>query len=327
MVNTTPLPSKILIFFYLFTGVQAYAPAATMPLNLTHELPCHRIPHEILGYNPHISSIPPARTTTKTPVVTVIGFPDPADMYCGKFDTDTTFTVTFAFHNTASWHWFFNPLSLARSISSINFGQEKDAQALLYTVIECYKKGHKKIHIFANSRGGATTIAMLDMLSNPHNHVQTWELFGITDSNTQEKIRTMVANGSIVLAHPLMHYDAAIQNTIATFTAKIFPFPGNSYLQDALYTCSKIFLKHCTSFDCTYPSPITTLATSISQPCWPYNITIALADYDSLVGHNHEQMLNYLAKLHPHKLKVIAGGKHHFDIKQCLKEARECWAQ
>jgi hypothetical protein len=66
---------------------------------------------------------------------------------------------------------------------------------------------------------------------------------------------------------------------------------------------------------------------SIAKECWPYHITIALADYDSLVGHNHEKILNHLAGLYPDKLKIIAGGKHHFDIKQCLKEAREFWAQ
>lgn len=288
---------------------------------------CAQTDEEILGFNPHLSPITHARNTTKTPVVTVIGFPDPANMYKGKFDTENTFTVTFAFHNTASWHWLFNPFTFLRSIASINFGQEKDAQVLLCAVIECYKKGHKKIHIFANSRGGATTITMLDMLSSPHNHLKTWELFGITDLKTQHAIRTMIANGSIVLAHPLMHYDATMKNSISTFTARVFPFAGNGLMQEALYTLSQTLLKSFTCFDCAFPAPIATLVNSISQECWPYYITIALADSDSLVGHNHEQMLSYLAELYPNKLKVIAGGKHHFDIKQCLKEARECWAQ
>lgn len=284
-------------------------------------------PEDILGYNPHVSHIIPASQTTKTPVVTVIGFPDPAGMYTGKFDTEKTFTVTFAFQNTLSWRWFFNPLELIRGIASINFGQEKDAHALLYAVIECYKKGHKKINIFANSRGGATTLNMLDMLSNPQHHQETWQRFGITDSQTQAEIRDMVGSGSIMLVHPLMNYNVAVKNTVATISAVLFPLPGNSYFQMALYIYSQTLLKRYTCFDCGYPDPIRILMKSINKECWPYNITIALADSDSMVGHEHESILVYLSMFCPEKLKTIQGGRNHTDIRQCLKDAREQWAQ
>lgn len=286
-----------------------------------------QIPEQSLGYNPQISAIPYARLTDKTPVITVLGFPDPLSMYKGKFDTEKTFTVTFAFQNTVSLNWVFNPFLLAKSLGSINFGQEIDARALLYTVIECYKKGYPKVYIFANSRGGAATITMLDMLSHPENHLETWSLFKIHDQKTQEAIRTMVGNGSIVLAHPLMHYNVAVKKSIANAVNVVYPFLGRAYIQEGTYTCAHNILKYFTSFNFTYLSPIEALAKSISNNVWPYHVTIALAEQDSIVGHEHEPVLHYVSLLHPEKLTIIKGGKGHTDIRQCLRDAREYWTQ
>lgn len=284
-------------------------------------------PEESLGYNPQISPIPYARLNQKTPVITVLGFPDPLSMYKGKFDTEKTFTVTFAFQNTISLHWMFNPFLLTKSLGSINFGQEIDARALLCTVIECYKKGYSKVYIFANSRGGAATITMLDMLSNPENHLETWSLFKIHDQKTQEAIRTMVGNGSIVLAHPLMNYDLAVKKSITNALNVVYPFLGRSYIQEGAYTCAHNILKYFTSFNSTYLSPIEALTKSISKNEWPYHITIALAEQDSIVGHEHEPMLHYVSLLYPEKLTIIKGGKGHTDIRQCLRDARQRWSQ
>lgn len=284
--------------------------------------PTTHTPNNVLGFDPQISTIPLAYSINKTPVITVLGFPDPITMYAGKFDTPTTFTVTFSFHNNLAYSALLQPLKLISSYRSINVGQELDGQTLLFVVVECYKKGYTKVDIFANSRGGGATLSMLDMLSNPEQYLQIWQRLGITDIKLHDAIRTMVANGRIFLAHPLMDQDIAMRNSVDLKVDKFWILPGGGALKRLIYSGLKTLLCWTTRYNPDYPTPLAILHKNINEYTWPYDITLALAQQDEMVGHSHEPLLCSLAQAQPEKLKLMRGGKGHCDIKQLVKDFR-----
>jgi hypothetical protein len=298
-----------------------------------------------LGFDPHLSTIPLASETTKTPVITVLGFPDPEKMYQGKFDTDTTFTVTFRFHNTCLWSYLheqnFNPLDYIKAFASINLGQEPDATVLLWAIVECYRKGHLKAHIFGNSRGGATIIKLLDMLSNPHNHPAAWATVGITNPTERHALKNMLAAGTIYLAHPLMNYQTGIKLTAARTIQPLVQFTQWSLsaagscgafvartcnatllasMGFVLYRFLQMLLTNANNYSTRSINPITLLEQNISDENWPYHITIALAEQDKFVGKKHEVLLYDLAQENPQKLSITTGGPDHFTIRSCVKQ-------
>ena len=276
-----------------------------------------------LGFDLHLSPLPVDQVDAKTPVISALGFPDPIAMYRGKFDTPTTFTVTFGFQSNVMRASILNPCATVSQIGSINLGQELDAQTLLYAIIECFKKGYKQIHIFANSRGAGATLSMLDMLSNPLQHNHTWRRLGITDFNTQQAVRAMVARGTLFLTHPLLDQDQAVQTIARSIARTVWPLPGSDLLKSSMICSAHTMLHTFTAYDADYPTPYTILEHNISHTTWPYNITIALAKKDRIVGHAHDLQLSALADAYPDKLHVIEGGAGHCDIKQVIKNFRE----
>jgi len=273
--------------------------------------------YDLLGYESNVSHIYHANETTKTPVIGVLGMGDPAHMYKGKFDTEKTFTVTFSFGNTVLANYPLNPITIFKALQSINVGQECDATALLHTIIECYKKGHKKIHIFANSRGGGATIMALEILANPEKYPHIWGKLGIVDPETQTALRTMVAQGTIFLAHPLLdHTKAILQST----SNKV---PNFSFFKKGFYWLARTALYCVTKFDYTYPTHISMIIQNLNSEKWPYSITIALAQPDEITGNAHDQHLACLARIYPEKLTIIAGGRGHTDIRASVQLCRE----
>lgn len=286
-------------------------------------------PSDILGFDPHISEIPPAKPTSKTPVIAVQGLPDKINNYAHKFDTQHTFTVTFAFHNNLSTTSF-NPFTLLDSYGAINVGQKHDALALLVTIVECYKKGYTRVDLFAHSRGGAATINALDMLSHPDTdkYKKIWQRIGITDANEQKKIREMVERGTIFLAYPLMNHSATLDTIAASTTNRLFWFlPGKTYIQYGIKFCLSTLLESATRYESNHQSPLGILSSNLKIPLkkatWNYRITIACTNNDDIVGNAHDPTLYALADRFPAQLKLITGvGKHHRDVRPLLKYFR-----
>ena len=300
------LSSKIIIFIFLSFGYANYSKT-----------------HEILHFDPHLSYIPPAQYSHKTPVVTVIGFPDHAMMYHHKFDTEKTFTVTFSFHHNLLYCGYVHPCKILNAIYSINLGQKEDAKVLLNAVLQCYQQGYTKIDIFANSRGGAATITMLDILSNPERYHDVWSSFGILDHALHEALRTMVAKGTIFLAHPLIDQHATIQYIAQYPLDLLFNVPGKNACKKVLTWYVYIIMKILTSYQNNFSSPLKILKHNIGSLQWPYHIYIAFADWDHIVGTYHRTVLHELSMQYPLKLKLVRGGAHHSDIKKLVKHFRD----
>jgi hypothetical protein len=276
----------------------------------------------VSGFNPSISYIPPAQYNNKSPVVTVIGFPDQPTMYQQKFDTKKTFTVTFSFYHNLLYRLSLqNPRDYFCAIHAIDLGQQEEAKVLLQVIVECYEKGYKKISIFANSRGAAATITMLDMLSHPHNYMHVW-CFLKVNTDQQQEVRNMVARGTIFLAHPLMDQRETINYIATRFTEYFWLLPGKDLIKK-LSTYGLFFcMRHLTSYQEQFQTPITILKNNIGFDQWPYRIILASADWDPLVGIKHKISLSELAWKFPKKLTIIPGGKSHMDIKKLLQYFR-----
>lgn len=300
------LSFKIIIFIFLLSNYTSYMQT-----------------HEILHFNPHLSYIPPAQYSHKTPVVTAIGFPDPAMMYHHKFDTEKTFTVTFSFHHNLLYCGYVHPCNVLNAIHSINLGQKEDAKVLLHAVLQCYHKGYTKIDIFANSRGGAATITMLDILSNPEHYHDIWSSFGILDHAIHDALRAMIAKGTIFLAHPLIDQHATIQYFTQHPFNMLFDFPGKNSCKKALTWYACIIMTMLTSYQNNFSSPLKILKNNMGAVQWPYHIYIASADCDPIVGTDHRTVLHELSIKYPSKLKLIRGGAHHNDIKKLVKHFRD----
>lgn len=273
---------------------------------------------KLLGYNPEIKhtldipskdktikefdGIPLSTATTKTPVVTSMGFGDGPNTYRGRFNTDKTFTITFNYQDS-----YIKSLYTLGSLRVINLGQEHDARALLYVITQCYKKGFKKIHIFGHSRGGATIIKMLDMLSNPQKYSEIWKSFGITNKQTQEKIKAMVAAGTIHVAHPLMNQREAVQ----------------CHTGITLQPVGTFLLEQFTHYRDPKETPLKIIETNIKNPkVWPYTITAAYAEKDTVVGDSHIVPLRKLSQKHDN-FSLLKGGKNHIDVRDQVRRFRE----
>jgi len=279
--------------------------------------------YDILGYDSNISHIYHApiystNQTAKTPVIGVLGTGEPVSQYADKFDTEKTFTVTFSFPDTGLADLpTKNPITIFKSLRSINGGQLPDATILLCTVIECYKKGHTKVHIFANSRGGGATITMLEILSNPEQHTDVWKQLGILDPEIQKSIRDMVAQGTIFLAHPILDHKKTIVQAVS------HKGPKNTFLNKSVYWAMRTFLYCVTRFDHNHQMHISMIEKNIDSAKWPYSITVALAQPDEITGNDYDQYLACLAEIYPEKLTVIAGGKNHSDIQALIEFCHE----
>lgn len=123
-----------------FQKISLFIALVSIPCSIFSE----KSAYAILGYEPNVSEIISAHQTHKTPVIGVLGFKDRKKMYEYKFDSDKTFTVTFSFPDTLLSRYSWNPCTIFTALRNINIGQDLDAMALLYTIIQCYKKGHKK---------------------------------------------------------------------------------------------------------------------------------------------------------------------------------------
>lgn len=163
---------------------------------------------------------------------------------------------------------------------------------------------------------------MLDMLSNPEQYHHIWQQLGVVDPVEQAEIRSMVARGTIFLAHPLLDHKRAISNSTINVAKKIPWYLGSRCLQVGFYWATRAALS-CTAFDYERPTQISMIMKNIHSEKWPYSIIISLAQPDEITGNEYDKTLSLLGIIYPEKLTVIKGGKNHHDIRASVHLCRE----
>lgn len=269
-----------------------------------------------INHDPHVSAILDPKEG-KIPVVVAMGWSDHTNMYKNQFDTDGTFTVTFEYKDSCYHTRSSNPLQLCKGIRNSNFGQEYDAKTLIHVLHKCYESGYRSLYLFGNSRGGATTITALDILSNPQKHAKIWNELGITNTKTQKALRNMVEKGSIFLAHPLLNQSGGISQVLERQLKPLqnFSMPLFDLIKKFCFASTSFILQASTNYNPNTKTPLKIIQLNQENKNWNYKITIALANNDKFIRPEYTKILK---RLQSNKIILGIGGKHHKDFKPCI---------
>lgn len=196
-----------------------------------------------------------------------------------------------------------NPLNVILGIRTINIGDEQDALAILYTLVQCYKAGHKKVYGFGQSRGGSSWITALDMLQNPTDFVSIWKQLEIIDTRGNldlkkiYELRTMIENGHLFLGNPLIDID--------------YPLEGK---KPFLKFFSKLYLTTLLTFFTSY-NPFRYQPHEILKKVIPQNdnlkVSISFAKKDVMIGDRYNNNLISLSQKHPNLVAYQDNDNYH----------------
>jgi hypothetical protein len=183
------------------------------------------------------------------------------------------------------------------SIFSHSIGSQKDRNTALLALVQAYR--HKQIKndccVMGFSRGGATTIGLLHMLSLPEkeNYQEFFKSAGITNKEISD-LRKILLNSPIVLIHPLLDIKCVTKNIAKNASKEIFGGFGLKFseesAEESITTIANQFLYKGTDCNPYEKSPIECLVEILdaSKEEGRPNLYFTLAVDDELVTNNKQ---------------------------------------
>ncbi len=265
----------------------------------------------ILGYSPDIIyNIPQSRDHL---FILAHGFGDYSDNYKAFIDGLTSFLTTdyivfnFRDHGLSSSHPYY-ALQKHGSIENIplhrswysNLGQDADALSLLYFITLAYEKlGYRTISLIGHSRGGGSSIRVIDALAQPQKYSHLWKKLGYSDQNGLQynriaRVKNAVEQGTIILLRPLIDSKNAFQNRL----------PLGNLLSTPLARIGSWGLACAASFICDY-NPFAQEGHQILKELAQkhllnrFNVSIYFCEKDENTGNIYDQEIAQLAIENP----------------------------